>query len=236
MQQAAEALGASDRYDRQVTAGNQRRCSQCDSACARAHERAKNSHSRAAFYRDGRKPGRTGEHVTPVLYTPRACDCRGPSRNGMGARGRWVAAPLVRRRGSNLPKAPVLAAAAMAPAALSCRRAQGPRSGTSRYAHCRCGRTWPPTRCRTMIPRLCASACTLNTRSAIDRVIGLGKIPTQRLQQAFSQRGRDQPASRRVLVWCHWLWFAFPHAAVAYVALRAPRIGRRGGRADVRGV
>ena len=56
---------------------------------------------------------------------------------------------------------------------------------------------------------------------AIDRVLGLGKLPTQRLQETFSGPDGTKPVER-VLVWCHWLWFAVPHASVAYVALRRP--------------
>ncbi len=54
---------------------------------------------------------------------------------------------------------------------------------------------------------------------AIDRVIGLGAVPTVRLQRAFSRPGEVR-GFERVLVWCHWLWFAVPHGAVAYVLLR----------------
>ena len=57
---------------------------------------------------------------------------------------------------------------------------------------------------------------------AIDRALGLGKIPTQRLQTLFARDGQIKPFER-VLVWCHWSWFAVPHLAVAYVALRRPR-------------
>ncbi len=56
---------------------------------------------------------------------------------------------------------------------------------------------------------------------AIDRVIGFGKLPTQRLQETFSGPDGTKPVER-VLVWCHWLWFAVPHAAVAYTAIRRP--------------
>lgn len=54
----------------------------------------------------------------------------------------------------------------------------------------------------------------------IDRVLGLGVPPTVRLQ-ARSDPSRISRAER-FLVWCHWVWFAVPHGAVAYVLLRAP--------------
>jgi hypothetical protein len=53
----------------------------------------------------------------------------------------------------------------------------------------------------------------------IDRLIGLGKVPTVRLQEAFAAPGRIR-RHERVLVWSHWLWFLFPHGTVAYVLLR----------------
>jgi membrane-associated phospholipid phosphatase len=56
----------------------------------------------------------------------------------------------------------------------------------------------------------------------IDRVIGLGKIPTERLQRLFSREGEIN-RFERILVWSHWAWFAVPHVAVAYVALRRPK-------------
>jgi membrane-associated phospholipid phosphatase len=64
----------------------------------------------------------------------------------------------------------------------------------------------------------------------IDRVLGLGKIPTERLQRLFSREGEIN-GFERLLVWSHWAWFAVPHASVAYVALRRPdRIGAAAGR------
>jgi membrane-associated phospholipid phosphatase len=50
----------------------------------------------------------------------------------------------------------------------------------------------------------------------VDSVVGLGKPPTIRLQRAFSRPGRFH-RFEKVLVWCHWLWFAIPHGTVAYL-------------------
>jgi len=60
---------------------------------------------------------------------------------------------------------------------------------------------------------------------AIDRVLGLGELPTVRLQRALARRDADGPRWRvldRILVWAHWLWFAVPHAALAFILWRAP--------------
>jgi membrane-associated phospholipid phosphatase len=56
---------------------------------------------------------------------------------------------------------------------------------------------------------------------AIDRVLGLGVPPTLRLQRRLSAPGRIN-RFERVLVWCHWVWFAVPHGSVAYVRWRRP--------------
>jgi hypothetical protein len=52
-----------------------------------------------------------------------------------------------------------------------------------------------------------------------DKAIGLGTTPTLRMQRAF---GRPDEFAwwERVLVFSHWLWFAFPHGTVAYTLFR----------------
>ncbi len=55
----------------------------------------------------------------------------------------------------------------------------------------------------------------------IDKVIGWGKIPSQRLQETFAHKG-EVNRFERLLVWSHWVWFAVPHGAVAYVLVRKP--------------
>jgi membrane-associated phospholipid phosphatase len=54
---------------------------------------------------------------------------------------------------------------------------------------------------------------------AIDRVLGFGVTPTQRLQRTFASPGSIN-RFERVLAWCHWMWFAVPHASVGYVLAR----------------
>jgi membrane-associated phospholipid phosphatase len=60
---------------------------------------------------------------------------------------------------------------------------------------------------------------------AIDRLLGLGELPTVRLQRALARTGPAGPEWRtldRVLVWAHWSWFMVPHGAVAYLLVRDP--------------
>ena len=67
----------------------------------------------------------------------------------------------------------------------------------------------------------------------LDRLIGLGELPSTRLQRALARNGPGGPdgaewtALDRVLVWAHWSWFAVPHGALLYLMWRAPeRFGR----------
>jgi len=60
---------------------------------------------------------------------------------------------------------------------------------------------------------------------AADRVIGLGSLPSLRLQRVLARTGPEGPEWRtldRVLVWAHWIWFAVPHGSLAYVLARSP--------------
>jgi hypothetical protein len=53
---------------------------------------------------------------------------------------------------------------------------------------------------------------------ALDRVLGLGQLPTVRLQRRLA-RGQWRLGDR-VLVWAHWLWFLVPHGTLVYIMLR----------------
>jgi membrane-associated phospholipid phosphatase len=59
----------------------------------------------------------------------------------------------------------------------------------------------------------------------LDRALGLGTLPSLRLQRALSRSGPDGPRWRaldRVLVWAHWSWFMVPHGSIAYILVRHP--------------
>jgi hypothetical protein len=61
---------------------------------------------------------------------------------------------------------------------------------------------------------------------AIDRVIGLGEVPTVRLQRALGREGRLLPHDTALSA-IHWAWFFAPHTALAYILVRHPaRFGR----------
>jgi membrane-associated phospholipid phosphatase len=58
-----------------------------------------------------------------------------------------------------------------------------------------------------------------------DRALGLGELPSLRLQRALARQGPDGTEWRaldRVLVWAHWAWFLVPHGTVAYMLVREP--------------
>jgi membrane-associated phospholipid phosphatase len=58
-----------------------------------------------------------------------------------------------------------------------------------------------------------------------DRLLGLGQLPTSRLQRALSRQGADGPEWTKldaILVWTHWSWFIVPHGALVYILVRRP--------------
>ena len=81
-----------------------------------------------------------------------------------------------------------------------------------------------------------AGSGTSITLLRYDRVLGLGATPTSAPAARRSPRPGSINRFERVLVWCHWMWFAVPHASVGYVLAARPRpVPERGG-ADVRRV
>jgi len=59
----------------------------------------------------------------------------------------------------------------------------------------------------------------------VDRLIGLGELPTVRLQRSLARidpQGAQWRALDRVLVWAHWSWFLVPHGTLLYVLARRP--------------
>ncbi|MBV8989326.1 MAG: phosphatase PAP2 family protein [Solirubrobacterales bacterium] len=70
-------------------------------------------------------------------------------------------------------------------------------------------------------PERLAARVRVDYPIVLDRALGLGVPPTLRLQRRLAPPGSVK-RFEWVLVWCHWLWFAVPHATVAYVLLRSP--------------
>jgi membrane-associated phospholipid phosphatase len=58
-----------------------------------------------------------------------------------------------------------------------------------------------------------------------DRVLGLGELPTVRLQRGLARMGAEGAEWRAldlVLVWAHWSWFLVPHGSLLYILARRP--------------
>jgi PAP2 superfamily len=136
-----------------------------------------------------------------------------------------VAAPLVRRR-LKLPPPVVTATAALAPPALCVLL---PRTRKRDVATCVL-QMWAYIATYEM-PNDDPEALEARVKVAypvnVDKAIGFGTTPTLRLQRALGTPGGFAPWEK-VLVWSHWVWFAFPHGTVAYLLLRRPERFPRG--------
>jgi membrane-associated phospholipid phosphatase len=130
-----------------------------------------------------------------------------------------AAAPALRHR-VKLPPAVVLGSAALAPAALAVAMPRSRRRDVAMVGL----NMWAYVAAYEMPhddPERLEARAHVDYPIAIDRVLGLGTIPTLRLQRAFATPGTIN-RFERVLVWCHWLWFTVPHGSMAYVLLRDP--------------
>lgn len=129
-----------------------------------------------------------------------------------------VAVPLIRRR-VRIPPPAVLGAAVAAPFALS---VATPRT-RARDTGVVLLQMWAYIAAYEM-PNDDAERLRARVRVRypvrIDRAIGLGELPGVRLQRAFGRPGEPLRRAEQVLVWAHWLWFAFPHGTAAYLLLR----------------
>ena len=125
-----------------------------------------------------------------------------------------VAAPLVRRR-LHLRPPVVIAAAGVAPIALCVAQ---PRTWRRDVATCVL-QMWAYIAAYEMPnddPEALLRRARVDYPVKIDKTLGLGTTPTQRLQQLFARPDHIRP-HEKPLVWAHWVWFLVPHSAVAYV-------------------
>jgi hypothetical protein len=128
-----------------------------------------------------------------------------------------VAAPLLRRR-LRLKPPVVIAAAAATPLALT---VIVPRSRARDVAQCAL-QMYAYIAAYKMPnddPERLERRVKVEYPVKADRFIGGGTTPTLRLQRAFGSPGRFA-RWEKLLVWSHWVWFAFPHGTVAYMLLR----------------
>jgi hypothetical protein len=136
-----------------------------------------------------------------------------------------LAAPLVRRR-LRLPPPVVTATAAAAPVALC---VLFPRTRARDTAACVL-QMWAYVATYEM-PNDDPAKLERRVRVAypvrVDRFVGGGTTPTLRLQRALGTPG-GFTTWEKVLVWSHWLWFAFPHGTVVFLLLRHRDLFPRG--------
>jgi membrane-associated phospholipid phosphatase len=129
-----------------------------------------------------------------------------------------VAAPVARRR-VKLPPAGVLGAAALAVPALT---VAVPRSRARDLALCGLN-MWAYLAAYEIPhddPERLAQRVRIDYPIAVDRILGLGVPPTVRLQALADPAYINR--FERLLVWCHWVWFAVPHGTIIYVLRRRP--------------
>ena len=130
-----------------------------------------------------------------------------------------VAAPLVRRRLGLRPPV-VISASAAAPLAFCvlCPRTRARDAGTCLL------QIWAYVAAYKMPyddPEALGRCVGIAYPVRADRLIGGGTTPTLRLQRALGTPGAFR-AWEKLLIWSHWLWFAFPHGTVLYLLTRHP--------------
>jgi membrane-associated phospholipid phosphatase len=156
--------------------------------------------------------------VTHILAT--VLHPRGAIRVTAGALATaGVVLPLVRKR-VGVPHRVVLAGAVTAPAAAAVLL---PKGRWRNVAVCSL-QMWGYFMAYEMPnddPEALAARVHVQYPIDVDRVIGLGRVPSQRLQQTFSTPGTIN-RFERLLVWSHWVWFPVPHVALLYVLVRRP--------------
>jgi PAP2 superfamily len=136
-----------------------------------------------------------------------------------GAVAAAFAVPLLRRR-ARIPAPATVAACAAGPLALAVLRPRSPRRDIALFAM----QMWAFTVAHELPyddpDRLRAR---LRTRYpiALDRAIGLGRLPNARLQRALAGLPRVGLLDRG-LTWVHWLWFLEPYCGLLYILLRHP--------------
>ena len=136
-----------------------------------------------------------------------------------GALAAAFAVPLLRRR-LRVPGAVTVAACAAGPLAVAVRRPRSRRRDVAIYAM----QMWAFTMAHELPyddPERLERRLRVRYPIAVDRAIGLGRLPSVRLQRALSGRRRAGTLDR-FLTWVHWLWFFEPYLALLWILLRHP--------------
>ncbi len=130
-----------------------------------------------------------------------------------------VAVPLLRRR-LRVPAAVTIASCAAGPLALAVLYPRSRKRDVALFAM----QMWAFTMVHELPyddPERLRRRLRSRYPIAVDRVIGLGRLPNARLQRALA-RLRRVDSLDRFLTWVHWLWFLEPYAALVWILLRHP--------------
>ncbi|HEX7245054.1 MAG TPA: phosphatase PAP2 family protein [Solirubrobacterales bacterium] len=131
-----------------------------------------------------------------------------------------VAVPLLRRR-LRVPAPVTIATSAAGPLALAVLYPRSRKRDVALFAM----QMWAFTMVHELPyddPERLRSRLRVRYPIAVDRAIGLGRLPNARLQRAL----RRLPGVRvldHALTWVHWLWFLEPYLALVWILLRHPR-------------
>jgi membrane-associated phospholipid phosphatase len=138
----------------------------------------------------------------------------------LGAVAAAVAVPLLRRR-LRVPAPVTIAACAAGPLAIAVLHPRSRKRDVALYAM----QMWAFTMVHELPyddPEALRRRLKVRYPIAVDRAIGLGRLPNARLQRAL-RRLPGVGALDRALTWVHWLWFLEPYLALIWILLRHPR-------------
>ena len=133
--------------------------------------------------------------------------------------GAAVAAPLLRKR-ARIPAPITVAACAGGPLGLAVLHPRSRKRDVAMYAM----QMWGFTMAHELPyddPERLRARLGIRYPIVADRMIGVGRLPTVRLQRGLA-RLRGVGTLNRFLTWAHWLWFFEPYVALAFILIRHP--------------
>jgi membrane-associated phospholipid phosphatase len=136
-----------------------------------------------------------------------------------GAVAAAIAVPLLRRR-LRVPAPVTVAACAAGPLAVAVLYPRSHKRDVALYAM----QMWAFTMVHELPfddPERLRRRLRVRYPIAVDRVLGLGRLPNARLQRALAGLPGVN-ALNRALTWVHWLWFLEPYLALVWILLRHP--------------
>jgi membrane-associated phospholipid phosphatase len=144
-----------------------------------------------------------------------------------GALAAAVAVPLLRRR-ARVPVPVAIAACASGPLALAVLRPRTRGRDVALFAL----QMWAFTAVHEIPyddPERLRARLRTRYPIAVDRAIGLGRLPNARLQRGLA-RLPGIGLLNKALTWAHWLWFLEPYLALLYILIRRPELFPRAAR------